>query len=212
MPTTGGDAYRAAVDTVVWVVAKDSHGSYHHGTGVIVNEGILTSLHVVKGRKVSVVFPARDASGQVIGEAKHYFADAAKHLYPCKVDYTDATRDLALLQTRAVLSGRKRAVLSGGTASPGEQVFSIGGNGRGAWRFSRGDVRQVRRQVDGPSAGVKYVESSLPLNDGDSGGAMFDVRGYVLAIHSSSSKEMNLVNQSVAITEIRKFLKAYLSR
>ncbi len=194
-----GEAYSKVVNSVVWVVAIDRNGYYHHGTGVVVPEGILTAHHIVKDRRVSVVFPARDAAGQVIAETSFY--SPRTHHVPGLVVHADPVRDLALLKV-APDTRAKAATLSIKSASPGEHVFSLGGDGKAAWRHACGNVRQVRTRP------VRFVETSLPLNDGDSGGALFNARGEVVAINSSSSRELSLVNQSVNVAEIREFLKA----
>ena len=199
------EAYRKVVDSVAWVVAKDARGVAMHGTGVLIPEGILTAHHVVRGRAVSVIFPARDGLGMVIADAGQYSAGDQRR---CSVIHVDVARDLALLRPDGTPPARP-ATLSGRGASPGERVFTIGGDGKAAWRYAGGDVRQVR---NARPSGVRYVESSLPLNDGDSGGALFDAGGQVVAINSSSSKALSLVNQSVDVAEVRVFLKAAAGR
>ena len=49
---------------MVCVTATEPNGNTYYGTGVMVrSDAVITAEHVVKGRKVEVIFPVRDHTG-----------------------------------------------------------------------------------------------------------------------------------------------------
>jgi S1-C subfamily serine protease len=127
------------------------------------------------------------AAGLIL-TAEHVVSDMAAPLVTFRhgrtaratVVETDHTLDLALLQVPAQ-PGRPAAVLGDATRlAAADEVFAVGNPRRLGFTLSRGIVSHVGR----PMEGARYVQTDLPINDGNSGGPVLDQRGEVVATMS----------------------------
>jgi 2-alkenal reductase len=137
------------------------------GSGVIINDQgyIVTNAHVVEGEQgISVAF------------------NNGKKVVTAKVVGVDKTGDLAVLK----VDGPVPAVAKFGDSSKlqvGETVIAIGA-ALGDFRNSvtKGIVSGLNRTVDNsPSV---YVQTDTPINHGNSGGPLLNLRGEIVGINT----------------------------
>lgn len=208
------EAYRKAIDSVVWIVAFDRGWEKCFGTGVVVDPErgyILTAYHVIQSdRLATAVFPERDAEGAVIGKADRYLYSSLK---TCAVEICDPKCDLALLRLKESAIKPKAMPLAARSPGPGAALFTIG-NDAGAgvlWRYSGGSVRQVYddryRFTSGQEITARVVEMTVPINPGDSGGPIVNRYGELVGINSAIVPEHNQVHKGIDVSEIRAFLQ-----
>jgi S1-C subfamily serine protease len=91
----------------------------------------------------------------------------------------DRTLDLALLE---VPPQRRAPPVVGDTDAlrPGDDIYAIGNPRHLGFTVSRGIVSYVGRPLDG----VRYLQTDLPINDGNSGGPVVNVRGELVGVMS----------------------------
>ena len=137
-------------------------GSGVYGSGVLVapEDGlVLTNYHVVEGMTdPRVTFD----DGRVVAG---------------KVVELDRALDLALLQ---VPPQKGAAPVWGDMAAirPGDEVYAVGCPRRLAFTVSRGIVSFVDRLIEG----TRYLQTDLPINDGNSGGPVVNERGELVGL------------------------------
>jgi hypothetical protein len=132
-----------------------------------------------------------------------------------KVLFTDKSRDLAIVQLDKIPPGTSAIPLAKDSPPLGTTVWQIGNAGAvsAVFRTSKGDVSAVgpeKMTVGGGETAFqvdcKMVTSTAPTNKGDSGGPLFDKRGYQVAVTESGHNGVALVNRFVDVTEVRKLL------
>jgi S1-C subfamily serine protease len=197
------DLYRRAVPGVVWVVVKDGHGS---GWVLDRKERLIVTNHHVVGNdaKPLVVFPEfRD--GRVVAEKSFYIQ--RKKFFVGRVLMKDARHDLAIIRLEAMPDFATELPLASAPPNPGQRVHAIGqpGASGGLWVYSTGTVRQVyTTPEDQPGRpNVRIVETSVPINPGDSGGPMVDDHGRVVGVSVSLAAGANLMSHGIAASEVR---------
>ncbi|WP_436496089.1 trypsin-like peptidase domain-containing protein [Actinokineospora sp. HUAS TT18] len=155
-------------------VGVQSGNSQGVGSGVILSADgrILTNNHVVAGaREIQITFAdGRKAAAEVLG--------------------TDAGADLALLQAKGV-SGLTPATLGDSSdVKVGDTVIAIGSPAGLQGTVTTGIVSALDRDVSIPergSRGVSYkaIQTDASINQGNSGGPLFDTLGRVIGINSA---------------------------
>ncbi|MEY4767216.1 MAG: hypothetical protein RI907_3889 [Pseudomonadota bacterium] len=157
--SAAGGAQKNAADLRGAVVSIDNGSGT--GTGFYVSDGyILSNRHVVGSSKYVKV---KLASGkEVVGEVLRQ----------------DGPRDVALVKTEAVAGV---APLRVRTASPavGDDVFAVGSplGQELAGTFTKGVLSGQREK-----AGLKFLQSDVAVNPGNSGGPLLDNSGAVIGI------------------------------
>jgi len=146
-----------------WTVAVRADMNY--GAGVVVDRAglVLTNLHVVSNaHSVTITtFGGSPISAKVLD--------------------TDADLDLALLSA-SLTSPLPVAADLGSTAAlgVGDEVLAVGSPRKMFFSVSRGMVSFPNRLLEG----VEYVQTDLPINEGNSGGPLVDRQGRVVGIVS----------------------------
>lgn len=138
------------------------------GSGFIINSNgtVVTNNHVVKDAKtISVTL----TNGQS---------------YPAKVVGTDPKTDLAVLKIDA---GHPLPYVDLGSSKdvvPGEWVIAMGNPFGLGGTVTAGIVSALGRDIgDGPYD--KFIQIDAPINEGNSGGPLFDQRGQVIGINTA---------------------------
>ena len=150
------------------------------GTGIVLTSTgeILTNNHVIQG---STSVSVRISTGSAT--------------YKATVVGADATDDIAVLQAQGA-SGLTSAPLGdSSTVTVGQNVIAIGNalNKPGLPTVTDGTVTGLGRAIDvnGDSGNVEHlqnlVETSAPLQPGNSGGPLFDTAGQVIGINTAAS-------------------------
>lgn len=153
------DAIGRALDFTVTVEADGVYGA-----GIVVAPAaglVLTAQHVVEPMRAPVVT----------------FRDGRR--LPARLVEVDRALDVALLRVEPQPStppqiGRVAAL------RPGEEVFAVGCPRHLGFTVSRGIVSYVGRELDGG----RWLQTDLPINDGNSGGPVINARGELVGMMS----------------------------
>jgi 2-alkenal reductase len=156
----------------------DSGGSYTQGVGsgvIISTDGyILTNAHVVE-----------DEAGLVVA-----FNDGAE-LADAKLIGADALGDVAIIKVDVKVP----AVAPLGDSTKlelGETVVAIGaalGNFRNS--VSKGVVSGLNRTIPGDTSTNVYIQTDAPINSGNSGGPLVNLKGEVIGINTAVVRNTN---------------------
>lgn len=205
----------------VMVLTESSSGS-----GVFVGHEpplILTNHHVVEdeGRipdTVEILLPLATRDEEYrrhhIVERTRYFDDAGRPLHTAlgHVIDSDATRDLALIQLGEMPDEAAFVGLASEPVQPGDRVHSIGNPGASGalWVYSPGQVRQIYkkeiRYKGGQVVNARIIETTAPINPGDSGGPVVDDEIELVGLVSGHNINARLVSYCIELEEIRSFL------
>ncbi|OYV35909.1 MAG: endopeptidase [Acidocella sp. 20-61-6] len=138
------------------------------GSGFIINSDgiVVTNNHVVKD--------ARTVSVQLSdGES-----------YPAKIIGTDPKTDLAVLKIKAGHPLPYVELGSSADVTPGEWVVAMGNPFGLGGSVTAGIVSALGRDIgDGPYD--KFIQIDAPINEGNSGGPLFDQQGQVIGINTA---------------------------
>ncbi|WJH35919.1 stalk domain-containing protein [Paenibacillus sp. CC-CFT747] len=156
-------------DRVVYLELYDEEGEMiSAGSGVVLSRDgkIVTNYHVIEGAAGGKVILSDDRELEVKTVLNH-----------------DRDRDLALLQTEPlpvapVTLGRSSAL------KDGEQVVAIGSPLGLKNTVSTGIVSARNRMVDG----YPYIQISVPIDHGSSGGALFNLKGSLWALRARAMR------------------------
>jgi hypothetical protein len=157
------------------------------GSGVILDVAsdsvlLLTNRHVVDkdfdgGRAESPPLPQNPLVVQFLGRREEL---------PGKVVWVGPFGvDVALV--RVAVNDVKDLVAACWTAEltsrVSDRVFVVGNPMGLAWSHAAGEVSQIRRQDFGP-LDVRVIQTSAPVNTGNSGGGLYDQRGMIIGINT----------------------------
>jgi len=177
-------------DSVVVVLHPD--GSI--GSGFFVTpEIILTNYHVVEGTEFPeiVKFDGLEGTGQIIAK--------------------DIRRDLALVKVD--ISGVPVTLAPSNKVKRGATVEAIGHPEGLEFSLTRGVVSGVRRLpslFDPGGNKMRFVQSDVAVNPGNSGGPLFE-GAYVIGVNDwkLAATELEGLSFAIHISEVRKFLKKH---
>jgi S1-C subfamily serine protease len=150
------------------------------GSGVIVEQGILTNRHVVEyARRIRIITNDGQQAMAVL-------------------DRSDPDLDLALL--RATVSAPKLELDTARTQKQGDPVLVLGyprpdAVGAEEATLTRGIISALRRN----ESGVTYIQTDAAINPGNSGGALINMQGRLIGLPTykvSSSEGLNLAVDS----------------
>ncbi len=210
------EIYNETLKSTAWVLAKTG-GSTSSGTGVLVNAEkklLVTNFHVVGDARSAVIFFPELKDGQPINDRNHYLKNVTRLGIRGRVLGIDRKRDLALVELDKLPEGTKAIDMARKTITPGATVQSIGNSGssEALWVFTSGTVRSAYQKQFRTGAGehdFKVVETTSPINPGDSGGPVVNSDGELVAIAQSISPKARLVSYNVDISEVKAFLESH---
>ncbi len=192
--------YATAVRSTVLVITPSGSGS-----GVLVDQNrrwIVTNEHVVEGHsEVNVYFP-EEQHGLIESELDYYIQNRSRLEISGKVIAVCKRRDLALVE----LSSLPQNVVEipfGKSAKPGQLLHSIGNPSASdaLWVYTNGYVRANYFKTINECR-MQVVETSAPINPGDSGGPILNSEGQLVGISQSFHREGRLVSNGVDICEV----------
>lgn len=172
----------------------DSVWSQNNGSGFLVSTDpceVWTNNHVVAEAAMVEVLP-------------HGWSDPEG--IKARVVSSDPHTDVAVLRM-AHCTGMHAAKLGDSDSlRTGDEVYAVGNPfGRNPDSVTRGIVSHTHRFLRG---GIEYLQSDAMINSGNSGGALFDRAGRVVAINSAVSTDNNMggtgVSYSVPIDNVRR--------
>lgn len=211
--------YAKVVKSCVFIIRDMGKKGFSMGSGSLIDAEkrlVLTNFHVTRDEPfVYIQFPMY-VKGELITDKEKYLDRWLEgKVGKSKVLFTDKNRDLAIVQVDKVPLGTSAIPLAKDSPPIGATVWQIGNAGSisSAFRTSKGDVSAVgpeKMTVGGGDTAFlvdcKMVTSTAPTNRGDSGGPLFDKRGYQVAVTESGHNGVTLVNRFVDVTEVRKLL------
>jgi serine protease Do len=183
------------------------------GSGVLIDREkgqLLTNYHVVKdAAEVAVLFPHYNDS-HLVAERDFYANKADDLAITGRVTARDPSRDLALIELERVPADCQPITFACKNAKPGQQIHSIGNPGASdaLWVYTAGQVRAVyHRELEfagNLTLDADVVETSSPINPGDSGGPVVNDEGQLVAlIQSHGANDMSVC---IDVSELRRFL------
>ncbi len=200
--------YKTKADGVVLIVAsEEGASSASAGTGSIIEADgtIITNCHVVYDQEAKKPYPAINVflkPARVTGDMNK---DLARH-FSAKLVAFDKDLDLALL--KLTNPPRNLTVLSLGDPDqlgPGDETIAIGHPEQGGlWTITTGVIGTEFENFKGVS-GKNVFQMETSLNRGNSGGPLFDVRGYQIGVNTAIARQGQ---GGVAITGVNFALKA----
>jgi S1-C subfamily serine protease len=158
-PLDGATAVERALAVTVTI-----EGDGIYGAGILIDPAagrVLTAEHVVADMRAPRVT----------------FRDGTQ--VPARVLQVDHAVDMALLSVPPQRRPAPR-IADATQLKPGEQLYAVGCPRRLGFTVSRGIVSFVGRPMDG----ARWLQTDLPINDGNSGGPVVDARGEVVAMMS----------------------------
>jgi S1-C subfamily serine protease len=163
----------------------------NYGAGVVVDRSglVLTNLHVIANTHTITVTP---------------FGSEPR---PARVLDSDAELDLALLSATAPSPLADAARLGSAVSlAVGDEVLAVGSPRKMYFSVSRGMVSFPNRLLEG----VEYVQTDLPINEGNSGGPLVDREGRVVGIVSFILRESQGLSFALPIDRAQARFAAYL--
>ena len=173
----------------------------------------MTCRHVVADRdRVDVIFPwIRD--GQLVTDRKDYLANRVLLrerglLVTGRVLKKSDDLDLALLELESLPRGTTAATLAGPIPQPGDWLQVIGNRVdlETVWNRSAGPLRTTGRLADGYfwrgkklAANAHVLIGQWPIEEGDSGGPVFDARGEVVGMISALRRQAPLAAVAISV-------------
>ena len=175
------ELYSACADTIVGIRATTKGRSgYFWGTGIIMSEDglILTNQHIIAGTDAAVVIlpDGREADALLVGE--------------------DAQMDIAVLKVEA--AGLHAAQFGNSAAlSVGDSVVAIGNplTDSLSGTMTNGIISAIDRNVSSNGHTMTLLQTNAALNEGNSGGPLFNMYGQVVGITN-----MKMVNTYSDVT------------
>jgi S1-C subfamily serine protease len=223
-PLTGKEIYQRTLKSTVWIAHLVELGggraALATGSGSVIDVPgrlILTNFHVVGNEKeVRVFFPQFDKQGKLIAAKDHYLQQLrdGKGLTGT-VLYADHKRDLALVKVDRLPTGTTSIPLAHESVGPGDTVHSIGNPGASdaLWAYTPGAVKAVYKKTwmvrdhgEVHTFEANVVETTSPVNPGDSGGPLLNSQGELSAVTQGGVSAQGTISYFIDVSEVRAVL------
>jgi HEAT repeat protein/S1-C subfamily serine protease len=218
------ELYNRMLKSVCWIIGtarQRGKDMMWTGSGSLVDRDerlVLTNEHVAPdyAETLTVLFPIIKG-GKPVSSANVYLAayKAKQGIKATLARAPDRKRDLSLIQLERLPEGVVPVRLAGRQARPGQKVHTVGGKPRGnqgLWIYSPGSVRQVTfeqwQYADGFPRSADVIASTVPLNPGDSGGALVDDRAQLVGVNNGGM-EGNANYRHINLNEVIDFITLY---
>ncbi|UBF25621.1 trypsin-like peptidase domain-containing protein [Kovacikia minuta CCNUW1] len=159
------------------------------GSGIIIqpNGLVLTNAHVVRGERTVTV---------VLKDGKKAKADVIALGQDCV--------DLALVQIRNQTNLPSISFAPGNSVRPGQPVFAIGSplGEEMSGSLTQGIVSKLH-----PARNL--IQSSVPLNPGNSGGPLLNDEGALIGVNTFIRRHTQAISFSIALDQVQVFLDDY---
>ena len=198
--------YKNNASAVVYIGNEKENGM---GTGSIINKNgeIITNWHVVGNAKKLSIWLLPDNPEKM--DEKLLWREPN---FVGTVINRNKGKDLALVKVEGLPKNIKTIRFGKTSDVPiGSTVYAIGHPSGEAWTFSSGMVTQIRPNYtwsyDNSSHKANVIQHEVPTNPGNSGGPLLDEKGMMVGVNSFVRIDTQLINFSVAIEEVKAFLK-----
>jgi len=224
---SGKDIFQKSLKSITWLVqvAEVNQGRVRLKTGSgslidVPKRLVLTNYHVVgEAKTITVFFPQFDKSKQLISDKEYYFnlLRAKQGHVEGEVIARSSRQDLALVQLPVLPPGATAVRLAKDGLGPGDTVHSIGNPGASGalWVYTPGSVKTVyKRSITTGredrqfQLNARIVETTSPVNPGDSGGPVFNSAGELAAVTQGmlSEEAARSISIFIDISEVRSLL------
>jgi tetratricopeptide (TPR) repeat protein len=199
----------------VWIHGSD--GS--KGTGWVQDRArrrIVTAHHVVgDGNTVEVFIPT------AANEQAHYLEHRERlrregSVVRGRVIRRSPEMDLALVEVESLAEGTTALPLARSSARPGDRVHLVGNryDTPVLWTYSSGTILQSQVLKEGYfcageqlAKGARVVTAQVPINEGDSGGALLNDRGEVVGVAAAVAWDVQGAGLFIDLPLLRAFLE-----
>jgi len=195
-----------------WVDNGQQYSSW--GTGWVYDVGrrlVVTNEHVIRGHDTATAFFPQEIDGELQHDPSWYVTSGER--FTGQVLDRSTARDLALIQLAGLPDNAVALKLAENSPSSGERLFALGSlpeGSEGLWIMSTGEVRQVYRRSHANRHFARVVETQLPTNRGNSGGAVVNDRLDVVAVVEGHHLDARLVSLFIDVNEVREYLDEML--
>jgi S1-C subfamily serine protease len=181
---------------------------------------LVTCRHVVADRKKVDVFFPWVRNGELVTNRSEYLGNRPLLrerglLVTGTVLKTSDETDLALVQVDSLPAGTRAVTLSCRALIPGERLRAVGHrlDLDTVWNVTVGPIRTLGALADGYfwrgkklAVGADVVIGQLPIEEGDSGGPVFDSRGACVGAVCALRRQCPLAAVVVSATEVRRLI------
>jgi len=179
---TAEQVYDIVNESVVMIVSRDNKGNEEQGSGVIILDGtyIVTSYHLFEDTEIITV--------------KHQKMEFSN----IEVAAEDRQKDITILK----IHDAKLPFLKIGDSDnirTGQKVYAISSPEGYENTISEGIISGLRKDI----AATPMIQTTTPITEGSSGGALVNGRGELIGILTSGQHEGNLYF-SVPVNEVMK--------
>jgi S1-C subfamily serine protease len=198
--------FKNNASAVVYIGNEKENGM---GTGSIINKNgeIITNWHVVGNAKKLRIWLLPDdpekMDENLLWREPNFVGTVINR---------NKGKDLALVKVEGLPKNIK--IIRFGKTSDvpiGSTVYAIGHPSGEAWTFSSGMVTQIRPNYtwdyDSSTHKANVIQHEVPTNPGNSGGPLLNEKGMMVGVNSFVRTNTQLINFSVAIEEVKAFLK-----
>ena len=197
--------FKNNANAVVYIGNEKDHSM---GTGSIIDKNgtIVTNWHVVADASKVQIWLKPDDLEKMDERVLMY-----EPSYTGTVIKKNKRKDLALIKVEGFPTNIKIIRFGKTNNLPvGSTVYSIGHPGGQTWTFNSGMVTQIRPSYkwnyENSSHAANIIQHEVPTNPGNSGGPLFNEKGMMVGVNSFQKSDSELINFSVAVEEVEKFL------
>ena len=185
---------RRAVRANVLVSARGSLQEAQ-GSGVVIERRgddvlVITNRHVIEGGGSSPRVDVTFWNGKRVDAAVKWFGPMGVDAAVLSCSAAGQTLDVARVRVKPKL------IIS-------EDVFAIGNPLGLGWSYAKGVVSAFRKQ-DSPGVSLKLIQTTVPLNPGNSGGGLYDKAGSLVGINTLTADKRAIegINFALAISDL----------
>ncbi len=167
----------ALEESVVLVETYDQNGlPMAQGSGFYIGNGLfMTNYHVLEGASYYVMT-----------------TNGGKQIEAAGIVRYDRDLDLAIVKSQNLVMMQPLKIGSRGMVEKGDKVVAIGNPLGFQNTVSDGIVSGFREFTYGDNGIVNIVQFTAPITNGSSGGALFNMQGYVIGVTSSGTDDGSL--------------------
>ncbi len=201
------DIYNNYAKSVVFIGNRKKNIVKSIGSGLIIKKDglkIITNWHVIDDADSISIWLKPD---QMVDA--NYLIDKVDS-YSATLINIDKKKDLAMLSVeRLPIKIKPIKFAKFNTVKPGQNSFVIGHPKELLWSFNSGMISQVRPNYNwnykGSSHYANVIQTQAPLNEGNSGGPLFNKENELIGINTFTRDGENL-NFAIAIDDVIEFI------
>jgi tetratricopeptide (TPR) repeat protein len=208
---SASEVFKRMLPSTCWIRLEWADGGGSWGTGWVYDIGrrlVVTNEHVIRNFDACTIYFPQEVDGELQHDPQWYFTSGKK--FSGQVIDRSTARDLALIQLDGLPDNAVALKLAEKSPVSGDRIFALGSlpeGSEGLWIMSTGEVRQVYRRSHANQHFARVVETQLPTNRGNSGGAVVNDRLDVVAVVEGHQLNARLVSLFIDVNEVRECLE-----